>query len=78
MEALRETYQKDAGNYTSNILVNGLDELKEGENVITLKLAVENHEAKTYTINAVKEKKEEYKLRKFKTICGYILFYIIF
>lgn len=50
--------QKDAGEYTNSILVTGLDELKEGENIITLQLAAENHEAKTYTIKVIKEAQE--------------------
>ena len=50
---------KDAGDYTSNILVNGLEELKEGENEITLQLSVEDQEAKIYTIKVIKDKKEE-------------------
>lgn len=50
--------QKDAGEYTNSILVTGLDELKEGENIITLQLAAENHEAKTYTIKVIKEVQE--------------------
>lgn len=50
--------QKDAGNYTNNIIVTGLDELKEGENTITLQLAAEDHQAKTYTIKVIKEKQE--------------------
>lgn len=49
--------EKDAGNYTDSIIITGLEDLKEGENIITLMLAVENHKAKTYTIKAVKEEK---------------------
>lgn len=50
--------QKDAGEYTNSVIVTGLNELKEGENIITLQLAAENHEAKTYTIKAIKETQE--------------------
>lgn len=51
--------EKEAGEYTNSIIVNGLDELQEGENIITLMLSAENHEAKTYTIKLIKEKQEE-------------------
>ncbi len=47
--------EKEAGDYTNSIIVTGLEELKEGENSITLQLAAENHEAKTYTIKVTKE-----------------------
>lgn len=47
--------EKEAGDYTNSIIVTGLDDLKEGENSITLQLAAENHEAKTYTIKVIKE-----------------------
>lgn len=47
--------EKDAGEYTNSIVVTGLEELKEGENIITLMLAAENHKAKTYTIKVIKE-----------------------
>lgn len=47
--------EKEAGDYTNSIIVTGLEELKEGENSITLQLAAENHEAKTYTIKVIKE-----------------------
>lgn len=53
--------QKDAGEYTNSVIVTGLDELKEGENIVTLQLSAENHEAKTYTIKIIKEEKEEAK-----------------
>lgn len=51
--------QKDAGDYTNSVIVTGLEELKEGENVVTLQLLAEDHQAKTYTIKAVKEQKEQ-------------------
>ena len=51
--------QKDAGEYTNSVIETGLEELKEGENTITLQLLAEDHQAKTYTINAIKEKKEQ-------------------
>lgn len=51
--------QKDAGEYTNSVIVTGLDELKEGENIITLQLSAENYQAKTYTIKVIKDKKEE-------------------
>ena len=47
--------QKDAGEYTNSIIVTGLDDLKEGENMITLQLSAEDHQAKTYTIKVIKE-----------------------
>ncbi len=50
--------EKEAGNYTNSIIVTGLEELKEGENIITLQLSAEDHEAKTYTIKVIKEKQE--------------------
>lgn len=53
--------QKDAGEYTNSVTVTGLDELKEGENIIKLQLSAEDHEAKTYTIKVIKETKEEVK-----------------
>lgn len=46
---------KDAGNYTKYITVDGLKELKEGENTITLKLAAKGQKTKTYTIKVTKE-----------------------
>lgn len=50
--------QKDAGEYTNSVIVTGLDELKEGENIIKLVLSAEEHESKTYTIKVIKEKQE--------------------
>lgn len=50
--------EKEAGDYTNSIIVTGLDDLKEGENSITLQLAAEDHEAKTYTIKVIKETQE--------------------
>lgn len=50
--------QKDAGEYTNSVIVTGLDELKEGENIIKLVLSAEDHESKTYTIKVIKEKQE--------------------
>lgn len=49
--------QKDAGEYTNSVIVTGLEELKEGENVIKLQLSAENYEAKVYTIKVIKEEK---------------------
>lgn len=49
--------QKDAGEYTNSVIVTGLEELKEGENIVKLQLSAENHEAKVYTIKIVKEEK---------------------
>lgn len=51
--------QKDAGEFTNSVIETGLEELKEGENTITLQLLAEDHQAKTYTIKAIKEKKEQ-------------------
>lgn len=50
--------QKDAGEYTNSVIVTGLEELKEGENIIKLQLSAEDHEAKIYTIKIIKEKQE--------------------
>ena len=51
--------QKDAGNYTNSVIVKGLEELKEGENIITLQLSAEDHKAKIYTIKVIKEAQVE-------------------
>ena len=51
--------EKDAGDYTNSIIINNPDELLEGENVISLMLSAEDHEAKTYTIKVNKENKEK-------------------
>lgn len=51
--------EKEAGQYTNSITVTGLEELKEGENVLTILLAAEDHQAKTYTIKLMKAPKEE-------------------
>lgn len=58
---------KEAGDYTNNIIVDGADELKEGENVITLTLSVEDYKAKKYTITATKEPKKEVRKEEIKT-----------
>lgn len=50
--------QKDAGEYTNSVIVTGLDDLKEGENIIKLVLSAEDHESKTYTIKVIKEKQK--------------------
>jgi len=50
--------QKDAGEYTNSVVVTGLEELKEGENIIKLQLSAEDYESKTYTIKIIKEKQE--------------------
>lgn len=47
--------QKEAGQYTNSIIVTGGEELKTGENIITLMLSAEDHQAKTYTIKVIKE-----------------------
>lgn len=49
--------QKDAGEYTNSIIVTGLEELKDGENIIKLKLSAKDHETKIYTIKVIKEEK---------------------
>lgn len=51
--------QKDAGDYTDSVIVTGLDELAEGENIIKLLLSAEDHESKTYTIKVIKEESKE-------------------
>lgn len=50
--------QKDAGEYTNSVIVTGLDDLKEGENIIKLVLSAEDHESKTYIVKVIKEKQE--------------------
>lgn len=50
--------EKDAGNYTDSVVVTGLEELKEGENIIKLELSSNGKETKTYTIKATKESKK--------------------
>lgn len=51
-------FEKDAGEFTNSIMIKGGEDLKEGENVITLMLAAEDHQAKTYTIKVTKEAQE--------------------
>lgn len=51
--------EKDAGKYTNSVIVTGIEEIKEGENVIKLQLSAENQQAKIYTIKVIKEQKEE-------------------
>lgn len=51
--------EKDAGNYTNSIIESGLENLKEGENIITLQLLAEEHKAKTYTIKVIKENEDK-------------------
>ena len=51
--------QKDAGEFTNSVIVKGAEDIKDGENIITLQLSAEDHQAKTYTIKVNKEKKEE-------------------
>lgn len=46
---------KNAGKYTDSIVIEGLEELKPGENIISLTLKAEDHEPKTYTIKVTKE-----------------------
>lgn len=46
---------KDAGNYTKYIKVDGLKELKEGKNTITLKLVADGQKSKKYIIEVTKE-----------------------
>lgn len=50
--------EKDAGQYSTSVVINGLEELKTGENIITLMLSAENHKAKTYTIKVIKAEQE--------------------
>lgn len=50
--------EKDAGQYSTSIAINGLEELKTGENIITLILSAEGHDTKTYTIKIIKEEQE--------------------
>lgn len=47
--------EKEAGAYIDAIVITGTEELKEGENLITIQLAAEDHEAKIYTIRVVKK-----------------------
>lgn len=47
--------EKDAGEYTKSVTIKGNEELKEGENIITVELADKDHKAKTYTIKVTKE-----------------------
>lgn len=51
-------FEKDAGEFTNSIIITGGEDLKEGENIITLMLAAEDHQAKTYKIKVIKEKQE--------------------
>lgn len=51
--------EKDAGKYTNSVIVTGLEELKEGENIVKLQLSAENEQAKIYTIKIIKAPKEE-------------------
>lgn len=51
--------QKEAGQYTNSIIVTGGEKLKTGENIITLMLSAEDHQAKTYTIKVIKEEAVE-------------------
>lgn len=51
--------EKEAGQYTNSIIVKGLEKLKVGENIITLMLSAEDHQAKTYTIKVIKEETVE-------------------
>lgn len=56
--------EKEAGEYTNSIIVTGLEELKDGENIIKLQLSAENHESKNYTIKVIKEEKTEEVVRQ--------------
>ena len=51
--------QKDAGEFTDSIVITGLEEIKEGENIIKIELIEEGYETKTYTIKVIKDKEEE-------------------
>lgn len=51
--------EKEVGQYTNSIIVKGGEELKVGENIITLMLSAEDHQAKTYTIKVIKEETVE-------------------
>lgn len=48
--------EKEAG--TNTVTVTGLDEIKEGENIISIKVTGTSNETKTYTIKAIKEREE--------------------
>ena len=50
--------EKDAGEFTDSIVITGLDEIKEGENIIKVELVEEGYETRTYTIKVIKEKQE--------------------
>lgn len=58
--------EKDAGKYNNSVIVTGLEELKEGENIIKLQLSAENKEAKIYTIKVIKAQKEEVEVTEEK------------
>lgn len=51
--------QKDAGEFTDSIVITGIDEIKEGENLIKVELIEEGYETKTYIIKAIKEENNE-------------------
>lgn len=48
--------EKEAG--TNQVTITGLDEIKEGENIILIKVTGANGGSKTYLVKAVKEKEE--------------------
>ena len=51
--------QKDAGKYNNSIIIEGGEQLKVGENIITLQLSAEDHKAKVYRIKVTKEELKE-------------------
>ena len=58
-DVIKIEVEKYAGEYTKNIIVDVPEELKEGENIITLKLSVEDQKQKIYTIKVIKEEEKE-------------------
>lgn len=51
--------QKDAGEFTDSIVITGIDEIKEGENLIKVELIEEGYETRTYNIKVIKEVNNE-------------------
>ena len=50
--------EKEAGEYTNNIQIDGLGDLKDGENEIVLTLKAEGKEDKKYVVKVIKEKSD--------------------
>lgn len=56
--------EKDAGEFTDSILITGLDEIKEGENIIKVELKEEGYQTRTYTIKVIKDKEESNEIEE--------------